>query len=74
MADPSSETTEGSVDRSGDVPNRIRNTTVLHDLHSALGDVLGLGGKSQVTHGGKTVEDTVDEAVRGAKGDTSYGS
>lgn len=60
-----------SVDRTGDVPKRTDNRTVLHMFHDELGKALGIGRAKDLSVRGQGGEkqglmDAVDEAVKGA--------
>jgi hypothetical protein len=45
-----------------------QNRSVLHDLYDSLGKLLNPKNERTPMHAGKTIDETVDEAINGAKG------
>lgn len=71
MADDSAQPDGVSIDRSTDVPRRTDNRGVLHMIHDELGKALGIGqgtgaGKHVINGKAQTVDEAVDDAVKGA--------
>lgn len=72
MADDTDHSQDFTVDRSGAVPRRTDNRSVLHMIHDELGKALGIGqAKDRTVNAGggnqQGLMDTVNQAVAGAK-------